>query len=110
MSVLLIYLGAQTISTARFFWFRKSFNHESEPLALKARIWIVIAGSAILSPGALFGHGAVPFPAGLAVFWSLYEKKLGAENALMNGVSWSITIVVFAVVDILIHWRKKKAL
>ena len=69
------------------------------------KVWVHVAAAvffaALLGPGLLIAHGAVPVPAGLAFAIELERIVAGAtQPSLANLVSWPATAIAFTLVSI----------
>lgn len=57
---------------------------------------VTLGTSVILSPGVAVGHGAIPFPGGLAFLFGGYSA--GDRSVLVfNFVLWMVTFLIFLV-------------
>jgi hypothetical protein len=68
---------------------------------------INLVASTVLSPGAVVGHGILPFPGGLVVLFGEYTQ-LNNSNMVFNFVCWMITFLLFSVLNSLLKNKKTK--
>ena len=66
-----------------------------------------LCASAILSPGMVGGHGALPFPGGLAFLFGSHGP--GDSGALtLNFAMWMLTLLAFFMLDRVLKARRAR--